>query len=1740
MRLAVLSLVCLILFMLRPGTLPAQEPALAEFHRTVARGEAMTLSGVDFTAHGGDLAGTDTRVWVAPAADPERGTAAAIWETADDLIVAGVPEDLPGTPFDPFWLWVETDAGESEPVAVNQPEVRWIGPLGDMAEPGAMKRAFGVNLTRGHRDSEDAGAPAARDLAAVTLERPGAEPLRCEVLRANPYAVWFRVPPQAEAGGRYTVAVDTGVGGEAGRGRLEDALEILAPQAPAYTRAVAVLTDNAREAAKYRERASEIPGLARVGDTPRVLGVWTCDGGVCAVDDCTTPPCPPVLDAATRALSAAGGGTLLFAGSRFTISEPIMLDSNTRLMGAAPGAQTVLTFQVTKKRGEAFISVPAKASGIAVENVTLAVGGNANIFAPSRGVVTGPIASADHFATDVVIRDVKARRSGFTGYPDRSFAERARDGQDFHIRLNAHRVEIENLELEGQLVLIGSDHWLHGENLFHGGKHDDRNWGAEAPISVTPSRFVMEEATVRTSVAFEDFTPQAMTAKRMLSSAKHPDVLPWHAYIADNDAWDTYFPGNKGEIILYHVLDSTFGQVASVRDGGRTIVPRGDGLVLGEDLWLRDPRARPMNTVRRGLERFGILPENARGLTLVITHGRGLGQYRAVERMDPEANTITVAEPWRVAPDQTSAFLLLEAYGDQVQYRNRLRGIPENVRARLNPRKSASTAIRLDGNCFGNIAEGNRSWGTASARTIAADMDAPNYWNVMRGEAAEDVLGDGFLLALKLPPERELCGEDRLRWFRPALFNLSGLAVNGQPLGAPDATDGVQVAGAEHDQLVEAAHLGFAVFRAVPLSGRGSVELRADTRFSHDGGTLNVHLDSLGSEPVARVDVPLYGCEQTIRVDVPSLDFRRPETRDVYLSFTGRARAFQMDWGPGVVPNLGPLALGNAFVDCTASFAGEGFHQLGTKTYRDYSAGLIGPMAAGNLFQGLRLRSVQGQQPLARLAEPEPARATAPDARDLFLRNQVAPRTNSRAGAASAASFAGTASPAAGDAPAYKPLQASVRLGAPGTFTEVELAALGEGTADPPRLLREGEGFLPVFVPPDGERPGRVRLIAESATASGLLRIESGGREFRLRVLGESAPAPRPAQARAALATPIRAPIRERESSIGPVFEDSFEDGVFPGPSWTRAGGAEPGARARIERVAKTKTNPDGGAYFVVLDNAEPGDESLANPALELRLERGALRGRELTLEYAAIGFSEEESPLGKLVSCFPHAGPFAYPGDGTGLPFDGIAVSTDRRQWFEIQPLRGCMLTNKWAPYRVDLSERLREIESYAPGALDAQAPLFLRFNVSTSGAHDDKRQRGGIGIDDVRVLAESGRAKLIPARTEALLVATPGEAAAPIEFAVRNVGDQAARGWYVELDDRGRGWMRLAQGRPGEQPPLGPHGAEAQLALTADASGLPEGSYSGDLWVVSPDGEVAGVRVVLAVADRLPSQPVPFGDDFSGEGFGPGWLALAAPGSPGLVGSFKGEALIGRGTGKAEGPWSSILELRLDASAHRSRDPLVLSFRSQTLPGETVQSAKAGADFGASLAPADGVFVSSDGQRWWFAGAFPEDGDWRRGEIDLTALARRRRGLSLDGEFRVRFVHFANPGEDRKDGAGFRLDDVQVVAGGRPALAIEPARSLLLYGEDNAETEGSLAIRNAGGGVMRWRAESRDRWLRVEPESGELWGDAVQTVRFIVDASRIRRGGAEGTVLLETEAGEKETVRVEWKRLETRRGSR
>ncbi|HUR56834.1 MAG TPA: M36 family metallopeptidase, partial [Opitutaceae bacterium] len=190
------------------------------------------------------------------------------------------------------------------------------------------------------------------------------------------------------------------------------------------------------------------------------------------------------------------------------------------------------------------------------------------------------------------------------------------------------------------------------------------------------------------------------------------------------------------------------------------------------------------------------------------------------------------------------------------------------------------------------------------------------------------------------------------------------------------------------------------------------------------------------------------------------------------------------------------------------------------------------------------------------------------------------------------------------------------------------------------------------------------------------------------------------------------------------LFSETFESGTLDPARWTVSG-------TNTYRTQVTTGNgPHGGARHLTMDSSVEDSYSRNEATLTLNLAGQ----QNVVLKFWAKMWDDDPNA--------PTSNPFT-----TGADFDGVAISVDGTNWYEVQSLRSPTISNNWALFTVDLDAAL------SARGLSYNSNFKIRFNqFDNYGIPTD-----GIAIDDILVN------RIFVNRLALTLPATIAENAAP-----------------------------------------------------------------------------------------------------------------------------------------------------------------------------------------------------------------------------------------------------------------------------------------------------------------------------------------------------------------------------------------
>jgi hypothetical protein len=658
----------------------ANTPVIAAWNESVRADESLTLTGINFTVRTSTDTGSDTTVWVWG----QSGTSgildqAKIWKLTPSLLTMTLPASLP---YGMFLIWVENANGAGAPVAVNRTNPQWIGPLGNSALRGSLKRVFGKDLSTGHGTTQS---------FVYIQPKSGGVFTAATVTRVEPYAVEFTVPNLPD--GTYNVYVHNGHGGQYGWGAPLDL--ILAAPFARDTNTLTITPSGGDDAPAIQNAINTQSARANGGVVSLLAGVYTIKSAVHVA--------PRV-----KLVGAGKNNTTIAVRLNASAHDALSIDDNTDVSG--------LTVKLYLSAGMPIYGIagsgdnwPAIAHDFRMNDVQITAEsaamnyGNNMGFLFNRAEISNSIFDREFkvqtFVSGSPVTDVWFHNNTFHGGPYNGQTEGAQAGLSVD---QAERFVIENNYTETP------------------------KWTAPMPNDGLIAR--------RMFLATPLYGPNVHL---YVAHNTTKDVAPVGTGNSGDDE-------NKGEMILFHGDGAAwYGEAISAT--GLTTTVRTDGKIDGQSMNFYNNNGYitysgsltdPLNQVRT----YGQKLDNAMFAT--IMGGTGIGQTRRV--ISHTSNSFTVDSPWRVIPAADSKIVLSYLHKDNVIYQNTLNAYPASYQVPYG--SSASTTIQLDALSIGNVTEGNVGHRTFAGRMSGGSDLAPCYWNDFRNDSMFEVQRAGIEL----------------------------------------------------------------------------------------------------------------------------------------------------------------------------------------------------------------------------------------------------------------------------------------------------------------------------------------------------------------------------------------------------------------------------------------------------------------------------------------------------------------------------------------------------------------------------------------------------------------------------------------------------------------------------------------------------------------------------------------------------------------------------------------------------------------------------------------------------------------------------------------------------------------------------------------------------------------------------------------------------------------------------------
>ncbi|MDA0991397.1 MAG: hypothetical protein O3A51_11680, partial [Verrucomicrobia bacterium] len=460
-------------------------------------------------------------------------------------------------------------------------------------------------------------------------------------------------------------------------------------------------------------------------------------------------------------------------------------------------------------------------------------------------------------------------------------------------------------------------------------------------------------------------------------------------------------------------------------------------------------------------------------------------------------------------------------------------------------------------------------------------------------------------------------------------------------------------------------------------------------------------------------------------------------------------------------------------------------------------------------------------------------------------------------------------------------------------------------------------------------------------------------------------------------------------------FAETFESGELAS-YWSVSGTAE-------YRTSVTAQNtPHAGAYHLAMDDMVNG-EAFSRNEVTLVIDLADYEGVVMT--FWAKDFGDE-----------PH-GPPPSPFSG-GSDFDGVAISEDGINWYEVGDLR--TLSSAYQLRTIDLDAAI------AARGLTYNSRFHIRFN-----QYDDfSMTTDGIAIDDITI---SGAIPDDLDVTPSTDMQASGVAGGPftsssMPYTLRNTGSQALS-WTAT---KSAAWLNIS---PDSGALNGGASNSVTVALNAAAAALASGVYNDTVVFSNATSGVVVSRDVSLIVNGIATMP--FAENFESGVLASHWV---------VTGTAEHRTQVTT----ANGPHAGAYHLTMDDSVNGgnySRNELTLAldlagYSNVDLTywvtdigdephGPPATPFVTGADF-------DGVAVSADGVTWYEVDELRTvAGPYEQRLVDLD-VAIATHGLVYATPFFIRFNQYDNFAI-ANDGLG--LDDITIT--GTPGAEITTTTS-------------------------------------------------------------------------------------------------
>jgi hypothetical protein len=660
---------------------------------------------------GNHLEGTKLRIWA------EGGIYGVTpIQSSNDRMFAVVPSELPVSA---MLVWPVKEGEMGKPIRVNTAEVSWGWPARAKENvPGQTVRVFGKNLKVGHYQP------------VMYMMRPDGKKVQLSIMegKSNPYQLEAKLPEDLSKG-MYTVWAHNGSGGPFGW--------------------------------------SESVTFEVVGGDEGNLSVFR-------VDDYGADPTDKLDDynGIIRAIEAAkkgGGGIVQFSAGNYHVSQAIKVEGEAskgiHLVGAGMGDHSwkhgSTPFLDDHRLSGTYTSISwvdgEEDKVIAIKNMTLWNG--------DSGLRRTPEFALRIHAQDVIAESVRAIMVDARDATSSETNESLILGSAIYIDVPGKdaNIVIKDSEIHAVAggILIGtmdskrvngaSTNYIRIDNVkvrgYFAGQHprdlrisnekggSSQGGSVDGVIVQNGKNIILENSDF---AAADAYNGKILSRMFMSWNNRNRD-----AYVANNRTYDlgTNPSGknigtNYGEQILFHYLHLE----AYPAFGGQFEIVRADPNSLTVDLSNIKPFPKGLDERHvkdnTGSQLLGELVEE-QAYVAFVKAGKGVGQFRIINDLerDAESAKLSITEPWRIVPDETSKVSIEPLFRNNIIYGNDLdtgKAVPGYK----------TIGVTFYHKSFNNIVANNTLKHFSLGVAFVVQYRGGSGWNLARDNVMEDMTGD--------------------------------------------------------------------------------------------------------------------------------------------------------------------------------------------------------------------------------------------------------------------------------------------------------------------------------------------------------------------------------------------------------------------------------------------------------------------------------------------------------------------------------------------------------------------------------------------------------------------------------------------------------------------------------------------------------------------------------------------------------------------------------------------------------------------------------------------------------------------------------------------------------------------------------------------------------------------------------------------------------------------------------------